>query len=87
MEHCLDHSNLVETVGEIKGTVNLIKDSQEVMYSKIDKIIENGNNQKTDSKVNQEKIKPLFWAITVVAGYILLRVAEWSMSLVHFGKG
>jgi hypothetical protein len=28
MEHCADHSTLVETVSEIKGTVNVIKDSQ-----------------------------------------------------------
>ena len=97
MEHCPDHSGLVQTVGEIKGTVNSIKDSQDVMYLKIDKLISNGAEQKlanvvshvedrADSRALGEKIKPIFWIISIVVGYVVLRVAEWSISLIHIGK-
>ena len=71
MEHCGDHSGLVETVGEIKGTVNSIKESQDHMYSKIDKLIATGNTSAIDSAVQKTKLAPVFWVIIIVGGIVL----------------
>jgi formate-dependent nitrite reductase membrane component NrfD len=71
MEHCQDHSTLVETVGEIKGTVNSIKESQDHMYKKIDVMIANGNSNAIDNAVTKTKLAPIFWVIVIVGGIIL----------------
>ena len=97
MEHCPDHSNLVQTVGETKGIVESIKSSQDAMYLKIDKLISNGAEQKlasvvshvedrADSKALYEKIRPILWGLGVIALIFIERIAEWGASLIHIGK-
>jgi hypothetical protein len=75
MEHCQDHSTLVETVGEIKGTVNAIKESQDHMYKKIDATIANGNSNAIDNAVTKTKLAPIFWVVLIVSGIFITSMA------------
>lgn len=61
VEVCQHHSELAESVGEIRGTINQIYNQQKDMASDIKKLKESLVATNTDAAIERTKIRPLYW--------------------------
>jgi hypothetical protein len=55
MDVCSEHSKMIGDVGEIKGIVHMIKEGQDAVFERLDKLAENGVNQRVQAALNQGK--------------------------------
>lgn len=65
VEHCPDHSKLMQDVGEICGQVKTLVEGQNKIFEKLDSLTVTTAVQKT-------KIAPVLWAIAAVAGAFVI---------------
>lgn len=71
VEFCPDHTNLVKSVGEIKGTVTMILSGQQQMIEDISAIRQSAVDTEKDAAVEKTKVRPIFWIIAA-AGMVLI---------------
>jgi F0F1-type ATP synthase assembly protein I len=76
VEVCQHHSELVESVGEIKGTVKMIHEVQKKMADDIEQLCKDTTTNERNSAVEKQKIKPFYIAVTLVIAVVLTKIGE-----------
>ena len=76
VEVCQHHSELVESVGEIKGTVKMIHEGQQKMADDIEELCKSITTNEKNSAVEKQKIKPFYIAVTLVIAVVLTKIGE-----------
>jgi len=71
-EHCPDHHELVKEVGKISGNVELILSMQREIKKDVSELFTKYNSTNIESVVQKTKLAPVFWALIVVGGYLLV---------------
>ena len=80
MEHCSDHSALVQTTGRIEGKVGTLVSGQESIFKEIGQIAASINEIKIQiakdegkAEVEKQRIRPVFWigAAALYAGIVV----------------
>ena len=75
-EHCPDHSQLMQDVGETKGMVKILVDGQKEFREAIQAVRDQLGVSNTEQSVQKTKLAPIFWALLIFGAVILTRVAE-----------
>lgn len=73
VEHCPDHSQLMQNVGEICGAVKSLVTGQETLFGKLDDLAKSNASIKTDLATHKTQLRPLFWVVTA-AGLVIIDV-------------
>jgi len=78
MEHCSEHSKVMETLGCIQGQNELLLAGQDKLFTKIESLSINGAVAKVDVENTKARFAPFYWflsasgvvILTIVIGYI-----------------
>ena len=80
-DFCADHTKVIEAIGRIEGR-------GEMMLAKLDSIdakLSNGEQRATNDRIlvaiDRAKMKPIFWALSIVGSGILLFVVSVFIKL------
>ena len=73
VEHCPDHSKLMQDVGIICGEVKTLVDGQKKIFEKLDSLT-------VTTAVEKTKSKPLYWALAIIAAIILSSATATALS-------
>ena len=82
IEHCPDHSKLMQDVGEIKGMMTTLVDGQGEFRDAIETIKKQLNSQDKESAIDRIKIKPMFAAIGIIMVILLTKLGESTIDLI-----
>ena len=82
IEHCPDHSKLMQDVGEIKGMMTTLVDGQGEFRDAIETIKKQLNSQDKESAIDRIKIKPMFAAIGIIMVILLTKLGESTIDFI-----
>jgi hypothetical protein len=68
MDFCSQHGEMMKVIGRIDERTATMKENQDELFCKVNALVVNGAVEKT-------KIKPIYWAITSVAGAFIIACA------------
>ncbi len=73
VEHCPDHSKLMQDVGVICGQVKTLVEGQAKMFDKLDGL-------SITTAVEKTKSKPIYWALAIIAAIVLSSATATALS-------
>ncbi len=84
---CIYHNQLMQDIGEIKGTLTMLKDQQKDFIGKIDNLVTNGADQKVHMaeehgqiEADRIKIKPFYWFLASIGAAAIIVIVDRLMS-------
>lgn len=87
MNICPEHGKLTADLGEIKGTVIMLREDVQGMSLKIDSLITKSYDSRIqtakdiavtrrDTAIDRMKWKPIYWIIGITSSFVILRFLE-----------
>jgi len=80
---CPDHSALMQTVGEIKGTQHTLMEWQLEIKGKLDELLNKISDMQIHIATDETRIKPIYWVLGVLGVAVIaeiVRGANWVLS-------
>ena len=71
-EFCQDHSQLVKSVGELHGKMDMLIAGQKDVKDNISELYGKINISDKDQAVQKTKLAPVFWVIITVGAYLII---------------
>lgn len=84
---CEEHGKMMADIGHIKGTLEMILLGQTALFTKIERMAEkdvlakvqaatNFAETKKETAIDRTRLKPVYWVITVIGGFVVLKILE-----------
>lgn len=76
MEHCSGHDQLVEDIGNIKGSINALLEGQRDYKETIKTLTDKVGELKVSSAVEKTKIQPFYIVLGIITVLVVTKIGE-----------